>query len=135
MSEGNVEVVRRLLEAFNLKDVQVVAGLWTADCEWRPAYIGGGLLEGAVFRGREGVVDFVELQSETWESVVAEPVEMRDLGDTVLVQMHLSAVGRGSGVPVERVTWNVFELLDGKATTGTVYTTREQALKAVGPAE
>jgi ketosteroid isomerase-like protein len=135
MSQENVEVVRRLLEAFNLKDVQFVADLWTADCEWRPAYIGGGLLEGAAFRGGEGTIEFVELQSETWESVVAEPVEMRDLGDTVLVEVHLSAVGRGSGVPVERVTWNAFELLDGKAASGTVYTSEEQALKAVGRAE
>jgi ketosteroid isomerase-like protein len=132
MSQENVEIIRRLLEAFNLQDAQVVADLWMTDGEWRPAYIGGGLLEGAVFRGREGMVEFVELQSETWESVLAEPGEMRDLGETVLVEVHLSAVGRGSGVPVERVTWNVFELLDGKAAVGTVYTTKEQALKAVG---
>src|SRR2546421_3969286 len=132
MSQVSVEVIRRLLEAFNWQDASAVADLWAPDGEWRPAYIGGGLLEGAVFRGPEGAVEFVELQSETWESVIAEPVEMQDLGDTVLVEVHLSAVGRGSGVPVERVTWNVFEVLDGRVTSGTVYTSKEQALKAVG---
>ena len=85
-----------------------------------------------MFRGPEGVAEFVELQSETWESVHAEPVKMRDLGDTVLVEVHLSAVGRGSGVPVDQVTWNVFEVLDGRATSGTAYTSKEKALKAVG---
>jgi ketosteroid isomerase-like protein len=135
MSQENVEVIRRLLEAFNRQDASAVADLWAPDGEWRPAYIGGGLLEGAVFRGPEGAVEFVELQSETWESVLAEPGEMRDLGENVLVEVHLSAVGRGSGVPVERVTWNVYELLDGKVAAGAVYTSKEQALKAVGLAE
>jgi ketosteroid isomerase-like protein len=132
MSQENVEIVRRLLDAFNRQDATGAAELWAADGKWRPAFIGGGLLEGAVFRGPRGAVEFVELQAETWESVVAEPVRMQDLGDTVLVEVHLSAVGRGSGVPVERVTWNVFEVVDGKATSGTVYTSKEQALKAVG---
>jgi ketosteroid isomerase-like protein len=132
MSRENVEVVRQLFAAFNRQDSNAVRDLWTVDAEWRPAYIGGGLLEGAAFCGHEGVIEFVELRSETWESVIVEPVDMRDLGDRVLAEVRLRAVGRTSGVPVERVTWNVFELLDGKAATGTVYTSKEQALKAVG---
>ncbi len=132
MSQENVDVIRRLFEAFNRRDVAGVVDLWTSDAEWRPAYIGGGLLEGAVFRGPDGVAEFVESQSQTWESVVAEPMEMQDVGDSVLVEVHLSAVGRGSGVPVERVTWNVFEVLGGRAASGTVYTSKEQALKVVG---
>jgi ketosteroid isomerase-like protein len=132
MSQENVEIVSRLMEAFNRQDASGVADLWAPDAEWRPAYFGGGLLEGAVFRGPEGAVEFVQLQAETWESVVAEPVKMRDLGDTILVEVHLSAVGRGSGVRVEQVTWNVFEVVDGRATSGTVYTSKEQALQAIG---
>ena len=132
MSHENVEVVRRLFEAFNRQDAATAAALWTPDGEWRPAYFGGGLLEGAVFCGPEGAAEFVRLQAETWEAVVAKPVEMRNLGGTVLVEVHLSAVGRGSGVPVEEVTWNVFEILDGRLSSGTVYTSKEQALKAVG---
>jgi ketosteroid isomerase-like protein len=132
MSQENVVIVRRLFDAFNRQDGNAVRELWTADAEWRPAYIGGGLLEGAVFRGDEGMAAFVELQAETWESVVAEPADARDLGNTVLVEVRLSAVGRGSGVPVERVTWNVFELRDGRISKGRVYTNERQALEAVG---
>lgn len=135
MSQENVEIVRRLLDAFTRQDAQAAAALWTDDGEWRPAFVGGGLLEGAVFRGRDGAANFVESQAETWDSVAAVPVEVLDLGDTVLVEVHLSAVGRGSGVPVERVTWNVFKLRDGRAAAGTVYTSEEEALKAVGLTE
>jgi ketosteroid isomerase-like protein len=132
MSQENVEIVRHLFRAFNRRDSNAMRDLWTVDAEWRPAYIGGGVLEGATFRGHEGLIEFVELQAETWKSVVAEPVEVRDLGEQVLVEVRLQAVGRASGTPVERVTWNVFEFCGGKAATGRVYDTEDQALKAVG---
>lgn len=134
MSQENVEIVRQLFAAFNRQDASAAAELWAPDASWRPAFIGGGLLEAAVFRGPEGMAKFVEVQSETWESVHAEPVAMRDLGGTVLVEVHLSAVGRGSGAPVDVVNWNVFEVLDGRLASGTAYTNEEQALRAVGPA-
>jgi ketosteroid isomerase-like protein len=132
MSQENVEIVRRLLDAFNRQDATGVGDLWAAAGEWRPAYIGGGLLEGAVFRGREGAIEFVELQSETWERVIAEPVEIRDLGDHVLVEVHLQAVGRVSGTPVQRVTWNVFQLQEGKVASGRVFGSKEEALADLG---
>ncbi len=132
MSQENVEIVRRLFETFNRQDASAVAELWAPDAEWRPAFIGGGQLESAVFRGPEGMAEFVAVQSETWESVHAEPVKMRDLGDTVLVEVHLSAVGRGSGVPVDVITWNVFEVLDSRFISGTAYTSSAEALKSVG---
>jgi len=140
VSQENVEIVRRLLDAFTRhafagSDAALVALRTLAGVASAATFVGGGLLEGAVFRGRDGAANFVESQAETWDSVAAVPVEVLDLGDTVLVEVHLSAVGRGSGVPVERVTWNVFKLRDGRAAAGTVYTSEEEALKAVGLTE
>jgi ketosteroid isomerase-like protein len=135
MSQENVEIVRRLLDAFNRQDPAAVAELWDVAGEWRPAFTGGGLLEGVSFRGRQGAIEYVELQSETWKRVVADPVEIHDLGDDVLVEVHVQAVGRASGTPVDRVTWNVFHVRGGKVASGTVYLTKEDALKAVGLAE
>src|SRR3954467_15475192 len=135
MSHENVELVRRLLDAFNRQDATGAAELWASTGDWYPAFIGGGLVEGAVFRGPEGASEFVELQSETWGRVVAEPMAMREVGDHVLVEVHLQAVGRVSGTPVDRVTWNLFRVRDGKIATGRVYTSREEALEAVGLAE
>jgi ketosteroid isomerase-like protein len=102
MSQQNVEIVRHLFSAFNRRDSNAVRDVWTIDAEWRPGYIGGGRLEGSTFRGHEGITKFVEMQSETWESVVAEPMEVRDLGEQVVVEVCLQAVGRASGTPVER---------------------------------
>jgi len=125
-------MVRRLFEVFNRMDPHGADDIWASDAEFRPAYIGGGLLEGAVFRGHTELAEFVELQSETWESVVAKPVEIRAVGDQALVEVHLSAVGRASGIPVDHVTWNVFHFRDGKVASVRVYTSKDEALKAVG---
>ena len=132
MSQQNVEIVRRIFDLFNRQQAGAVADLWTPDGEWRPAFLGGGLLEGAAFRGADGLAEFVDRQAETWVSSVAEPVEIRDLGDSVLVKVHLSAVGRASGIPVERETWNVFEFRDGKIATGRAYIDEPEALRAMG---
>jgi ketosteroid isomerase-like protein len=123
-------LIRRLFDGFNKREF--LPELWTADAEWRPAFLGGGLVEGAVYRGHEGIAEFLELQAETWETALADPVEIRDLGDQLLVKVHLEAVGRASAIPVERITWNVFEMREGKIAAGCVYTNEGEAVEAVG---
>ncbi len=132
MSLENDEILRRLFDAFNRQDADTVRKLWTTDAEWRPAFIGGGLLEGAVFRGHTGLAEFLRVQADTWESVKASPVAIREFGDRALVEVHLRAVGRASGAPVDRITWNVFELRSGRVTSGRVYTSEAEALHALG---
>jgi ketosteroid isomerase-like protein len=135
MPEENVEIIRRLYAAFNEGDADAVCEGFTEDAEWRPAFIGGGIVEGAVYRGRGGMAEFVEMQNETWRSLSADPVTIEDLGKRVLVEVRLDAVGRASGVAVNRTTWNVFELRDGKVATGRVYVTKAEALEAAGISE
>lgn len=132
MSRENVEVIRRLMDAFNRADVKAARDLWATDAEWRPAYLGGGLLEGAVYRGHEGITEFIELQAEIWQSIVAEAVEIQDLGDQMLMEVQLRGVGRSGGVPVDRTTWNVFTVRDGKVAGGRVYTSKQEAYDAAG---
>jgi ketosteroid isomerase-like protein len=109
-----------------------VLELFSGDAEWRPAFIGGGLVEGSVYRGHEGVAEFVEMQAETWASVAAHPVEIREVDDRVLVEVQLNAIGRASGVAVNRRTWNVFEMRGGEVASGRAFATRAEALEAAG---
>jgi ketosteroid isomerase-like protein len=135
MSQENVEIMHRAFDLFNRGDGDSFDEVFTTDSEWRPAYLGGGLMEGAVFRGIDGMREFLTLQAETWESVAAEAGEVRDLGDRVLVEVQLRGIGRTGGVPVDRITWNVFEFRDGKIAVGKVYTAKAEALAAVGLSE
>lgn len=133
MSEQNAELVRRLFDAFNDLDADAMLEMWTPDCEWRPAFTGGGLLEGAVYRGHAGIADYLAMQRETWESIVVASREtIADLGDRILIEVQLNAIGKASGVPVEVITWSYFELRDGRVAVARVYTTKAEALEAIG---
>jgi ketosteroid isomerase-like protein len=130
VSEENVELVRRALRAFSDGDLEGILEVWGTQAEWRPALLGGGLLEQAVYRGHAGVREFLRVQAETWAKVIARPVAIRDLGAVVLVEVRLEAVGRSSGASVARTTWNVFRFRDGVIADGRVFVDRAQALDA-----
>ena len=130
MSQENVEIVRRFYDAFNRGNPEALIALAAPDIEWRPALIGGGIVEGAIYYGHEGLIDFLKMQDETWETVTATPAVIQGVGQCVLAEVRLAAVGRTSGVPVQRTTWTVWELRDGRVSHGRVYIEKADALKA-----
>jgi ketosteroid isomerase-like protein len=69
---------------------------------------------GSSFQGYEGFASFVRVQAETWASLRAEPSEMREHGDVVVVLGTLRGQGRGSGVEVEEPTVWLCRLREGR---------------------
>jgi ketosteroid isomerase-like protein len=116
MADANIEVVRRWFatgaEAAASGDPEPLRELIHPEFEFAPHITGGH--EGVEFHGYEGFVSFVRLQAETWESLRAEPSEMREHGEVVVVLGTLSARGRGSGVEVEEPTVWLCRLRDGR---------------------
>jgi hypothetical protein len=53
MSQENVEIVRRAIDAFNRRDADGIEAFITSDCVWFPALLRE--VEGTGFRGREGL--------------------------------------------------------------------------------
>src|ERR1700733_1685482 len=96
MSQENVETARRAIEAFNRRDLDLMVELTTADFELFPGIIGA--VEGASFRGREGLATYLDTLADAWETARILPTEVRDLDDRVLVLARLTGRGRGSGV-------------------------------------
>ena len=130
MSREDLELIRSLYRFFNEgTGSESVPDLWHSDVELRPALIGGGVLEGAVYRGHQGVLEFLAMQAETWEKVTIEPVEVRKVGKYHLVETRLRAVGRVSGVELTAVTWNRWEIRSGKVASLHVFTKEEDALE------
>lgn len=48
-----------------------------------------------------------------------EPQEFVDLGDHVLAETRFFAAGRGSGIPVEAMIYNVWTIREGKVVAET----------------
>jgi ketosteroid isomerase-like protein len=129
MSEENVKVVRRFLDAFNARDVDVLVSLSAEDCEWRPFR---AQLEGIVYRGHEGVRQFLSDMDDDWETFCISPLEFHDHVDRVVVIGQVNARGRGSNVEIESIAGFVHELDQGRIRRATSHSDVEAALEAGG---
>jgi ketosteroid isomerase-like protein len=129
MSQENVEIVRRAFDAFNARDVDELVSLSAEDCEWLPFR---AQLEGTVYRGHEGVRQFLSDMDEDWETFRIEPLEFHDRRERVVVIGRVNAVGRGSGLQVDSIAGFVHELEQGRIRSVTSHSDAETALEAVG---
>ena len=133
MSQENLDVPRRLIDAYTRGDIPSFLGQLDPDVEWIPIM---ATLEGRVYRGRKGVRRWLEDLSSDWEYF--EPVyeEYRDLGDLVLIFGRWRARGRASGVELENqpAAW-LYEIKNGKTVRMQTFTDQSEALEAAGLSE
>jgi uncharacterized protein len=131
MSQENVEIVRRIYDAYLLGDFETSLALMDAEVELdvsiRP--------EGKVYRGHEGVAEALRTWTGTWEAFRMELEELIDAGDHVIGVEQQSGRGRTSGVPLSEVYFSVWTLGDGKVTRIAWFQDRAMALEAAGLSE
>jgi ketosteroid isomerase-like protein len=134
MSQENVEIVRRAFAEFGLSGVEeaIRAGLVAPDAELDFSAM---YPDGPILRGPEAWRGY--LDSMPWgKSTKVDPERFFDVDDErVLVFVHVTAKGQGSGVPVE--VRNAYELTirEGVFVRWKVYADRAVALEAVGLSE
>jgi ketosteroid isomerase-like protein len=129
VSEENVEIVRRAVDAFGRGDADAFAALMAPELEWTT---GLGAVEGEVFRGHEGVRTYFARLGSAWHEFRLLPDEFRDLGDVVLVLGRLEGRGRGGSVPVDAPVGTVWDLRDGKVWRLRAYLDPRKALETAG---
>ncbi len=127
---GDVEVVRKAVEALNERDVDTWLDLWHPDGEWYPR--GAGQLEGKRHRGRQQLRRFVEDYYASWQVFRIEEDDILDLGERVVFVGRIQARGRISGVDVDRAWGCVFLFRDGRIRRADGYTDPREALEAAG---
>jgi ketosteroid isomerase-like protein len=85
-----------------------------------------------VFRGPDGLKRWVLRSKEVWDEWRFELQRFIDVGERVVVLVHLVARGDKSGVRLERDTAHVWTLAHGKVTRCEVYLDPSEALKGLG---
>jgi ketosteroid isomerase-like protein len=85
-----------------------------------------------LFRGRDGLKRWTVKTREVWGEWRFELERFIDMGERILVFVHLVAEGGISGVRLERDTAHVWTLANGKVTKCQVYLDRAEALEALG---
>ena len=137
MSQENVEVVRRFIEA--LPRAQ-------ASDDWQPvlAEVDSNVeiedlditLDTERYRGHDSVRRWIGVWMESWESWTLEDVQVRPAGEDRVIGLFLvHARGKGSGIELSRRDALVCTLRAGKIEKGTYYNDQRQALEAVGLSE
>jgi ketosteroid isomerase-like protein len=132
MSEDNVEVVRKILAAFNSRDWEVWESHHHPEFEWSdpPGFPGGGVHRG-VDRVRRFMDELLETADE-WQ-VEIDSIESVD-GGRVLMRGRSVLVGRASGMAMEDPLFQVFDLDDGRVTRVQTFRSSDDALRAArGP--
>jgi ketosteroid isomerase-like protein len=130
MSQENVEVIRRSFEAVNRGDMEALAALMQKYLS--PEFEYQSELAGEVFSGVEGARAFVAELHETFQDFTTEVEEAIDSGEHVVVVSRQSGRGAGSGVPTEWWINTVWTFDGGSLVRGRAFSSRAEALKAVG---
>jgi ketosteroid isomerase-like protein len=132
MSEENVELVKRMYDAYRARDAEKALSYFAPDVLVDASTLRPDIGEG---HGREHVAAVVTSWTEPWEDWHEENEEIRDLGDAVLVISLQRGRGKGSGIEIESRFTLLYEVRDGQITAMRMYGSTSDALEAAGLSE
>jgi ketosteroid isomerase-like protein len=130
MSEENVETIRAFYDVYNRGDFDALPKPLHPDIELIPAG------DQAPIKGAARVRAWME--PEAFESQVIEPLDLRAVGDKVLVRARTKIRGAGSGIEAEFLFWAVWTFDEAGLTTRVeIYLDHQEAdaLEAAGLSE
>ena len=131
MSE-NAEIVRRSYQSWNSGDLDGFVEFLDPDVE---IDLSERVFNPGSYQGTEGFRRWAEELAEVWEQWTMEPEQIIESGEQVLVAVRARGLGRGSGVKIDRLGYNVVTVRDGKAVRIAFFYDREKALQAAGVPE
>lgn len=133
MSRENVESLRRGFEAINSQDIERILAFADADFEVEvPPELSA---EPDTYRGHDGMRRYWTSFQDAMEEIHFEAERIWDVGEDVVVAMHITAKGRRTAIAVEQRLVGVWTIRNHRAVRVRVFTTPAEALSAVGLSE
>jgi ketosteroid isomerase-like protein len=128
VSQENVDLVRRLTEAFNAGDMDAWSDFVAPNVIWR---VMPDWPEQGPFIGRDAVLRQVRQLRESWDSDALVRVgDLIDAGDQVVLRQIRRGVGRGPELNMEMTC--ICTVREDRIIAFEFFWDRAQALKAVG---
>jgi ketosteroid isomerase-like protein len=129
MSQENIEIVKRLYEAWQRDGFGVVPDLMHPEIEWvNPAYA----IEPGTRRGYDEFAAAARALLSVYGDYRVSRIRFYDAGDRVAVQARVSTRSTGNAVPIDGDRGYVFDLRDGKIIAFAWFSDPAEAVKAVG---
>jgi ketosteroid isomerase-like protein len=133
MSQENVEIVRRNLDAFNRRDIDDYIATIADDFLLHSQFAG---VDADAYHGHADVARYFQDLAEAWHRYRAEPMELVEgEGGRVACQLVTRAQAERSGIEVTKRIGAVFNVRAGKIVGIEAYPTHSEALEAVGLSE
>jgi ketosteroid isomerase-like protein len=132
MSQENVELTVRGLDAWNRRDVEARVALFDPEGVWSPPL--EGITEGRTYRGHAELRQYFEDLAEVFEEGHAEYSEVHDLGDQVLGLGHVW-FRFASGVELDQEVSVLNTWRNGKIVEARSWLSHAEALEAAGLSE
>ena len=129
MSQENVELVRRAVEALNRGDVKAMSASLSPDAEIFPLR---ATLEDVSYTGPAAAEQLWAALSETWSEIRIDVDEYRDLGERVLMLGWTAATARDSGAAVRSKMGWLLDVTEDQITRSRTFADPGDALAAVG---
>jgi hypothetical protein len=133
MSERNVELHRRAIEAFNARDIEALIPLCDSGVELHSAFaaIGGG-----IYNGHDGLWKYFRDYEDAWGAEIhANPEAYFDLGEHTLFFFVMQGRRQHSRAEVAMAVTQVARWRDGLLVYLKSYMQREVALSDLGVSE
>jgi ketosteroid isomerase-like protein len=129
VSQGELDVVRRWVEAWNDGATDTFHDFFDADAEviTDPAW-----MEAGPFRGRTAVMGWFQGLQESWDSDKVVLTESFERGGQVVARVDWQVRGRTSGIETSLDATSVNAISNGKIVRQQWYFDHAEALKAVG---
>ena len=138
MSQENVEVVQREIDARSARDWTALATVWHPEIELDVIGEVGAVAGAGTFRGYEEIRPFFDSLSSLYAEYRVEADDIVDAGDCVMTAERIE--GRGpkesdSATWLQERFFRVIRFKDGKIWRIKEYRTRAEALEAAGLSE
>src|SRR5262245_64494783 len=128
MSQENVEIVRRFFDSYRTDDPAEALACLAPDVVYEVG-------QEIPAQGRDEVRAMWKRWESSWEDIEMTPEEFIEAGDHVIVAVHYSGRGRGSGIEFDARTFDVYTLRDGLCVRKLEFNERSDALEAAGLSE
>lgn len=125
----NVELVRRSYEAWNNGDLESFIEFLDPDVE---IDLRERVLNPGTYQGVDGFRRWARELDEVWSDWKMEPEEILEGPKAVFIEVRAHGRGRGSGVEIDQLGYNVTAVRNGKAVRVAFFYDRGKALRAAG---
>ena len=131
MSQENVELHYRVIDALNRRDLDAVLAHMDRDVQAVSRIV---VIEGG-YHGHEGTRRWWESLLDAFPDFTVEAVEVRELGNVTVAGLRTRGHGATSDAPFDTAVWQAAEWRHGKCIRWRMFDSQDEALEAVGLSE